>query len=143
MKNVEWNELIYEVGKSGINFRFLPNKIVHRALDNTDYINLCPLFTSTTVVACSQDVEIKGLLNALKGQRKVQLLGGKVNNRLFGTEMFAWVSKLPLIEQLQQEISTTLSQPPHSLEQLLMKNQQILTNNLEMITSEGKKSRNV
>ena len=133
MKNVEWNELIYEVGKSNINLRFLPNKIVHRALDSTPYVNICPLFISTTVVAYSKDVQIKGLLDALKGQKKVQLLGGKVTNRLFGIDKLTWVSKLPPIEQLHCEISMTLLQPTQNLTQLLMRNQQVLTQNLGML----------
>ena len=135
MKNVEWNELIYEVGKSNIKFRFLPNKIVHRALDSTAYVNICPLFISTTVVAYSEEVQINGLLNALKSQNKVQLLGGKINDRLFGVDKLMWVSKLPSLEQLHQEISMTLSQPVQSLSQLLMRNQQVLTQNLEMLAS--------
>ena len=135
MKNVEWNELVYEVGKSNINFRFLPNKIVHRALDSTAYVNICPLFISTTVVAYSKDIQIKGLLSALKGQRKVQLLGGKVNDRLFGLDKLTWVSKLPPLEQLHHEISMTLSQPAQNIRQLLMRNQQVLSQNLEMLAS--------
>ncbi len=135
MKNVEWNELIHEVGKSNINFRFLPNKIVHRALDSTPYVNICPLFISTTVVAYSKDIQIKGLLDALKVQRKVQLLGGKVNDRLFGLDKITWVSKLPPLEQLHCEISMTLSQPVKSLRQLLMTNQQVLSQNLGILAS--------
>ena len=135
MKNVEWSEVMYEMGKSNISFRFLPNKIVHRALDSTPYANICPLFISTTVVAYSKDIQIKGLLDALKGQRKVQLLGGKVNDRLFGTDKLTWVSKLPPLEQLHCEISMTLLQPTQYLTQLLMKNQQVLTQNLEMLAA--------
>ena len=135
MKNIEWNELILEAGKSEIRFRFLPNKIVHRALDSTAYVNICPLFISTTVVAYSKDIQIKGLLDALKTQRKVQLLGGKVNNRLFGIDKLTWVSKLPPLEQLHQDISMTLSQPAQNLRQLLTRNQQVLTQNLGMLTS--------
>ena len=135
MKNVEWNELIHKVGKSNINFRFLPNKIVHRALDSTPYVNICPLFISTTVVAYSKDIQIKGLLDALKVQRKVQLLGGKVNDRLFGLDKITWVSKLPPLEQLHCEISMTLSQPVQSLRQLLMTNQQVLSQNLGVLAS--------
>lgn len=135
MKNAEWNELIHEVGKSDIHFRFLPNKIVHRALDSTAYVNICPLFISTTVVAYSKDVQIKGLLNAMKGQPKVHVLGGKVYDRLFGIEKLIWVSKLPLREQLHQEIAMTLSQPAQNLRQLLMRNQQVLTQNLGQLAS--------
>ena len=135
MKNVEWNELIHKVGKSNINFRFLPNKIVHRALDSTPYVNICPLFISTTVVAYSKDIQIKGLLDALKVQRKVQLLGGKVNDQLFGLDKITWVSKLPPLEQLHCEISMTLSQPVQNLRQLLMTNQQVLSQNLGILAS--------
>lgn len=138
IKNAEWNDLMYEAGKSNIKFRFLPNKIVHRALDTTSYANMCPLFISTTAVAYSKDIQIKGLLGALKTQRKVKLLGGKVNDRLFAMDKFTWVSKLPALEQLLQEISLTLSQPGQNISQLLTKNQQVLSQNLELLARSEK-----
>ena len=139
MRNTDWNELIYEVSKSNICFRFLPNKIVHRALDNTQYVNICPLFISTNVVAYSQDVQVKGLLHALKSQRKVQLLGGKVNDRLFAINGFSWLSKLPSLEELHAELSAILLQPIQNIPHLLIKNQQTLTQNLEMLISKDEK----
>lgn len=137
MKNIEWTEFIYEGSKNDIHFRFLPNKIVHRALDNTAYINICPLFISTNVVAYSKDSQVKGLLDTLKNQRKVQLLGGKIDNRLFAVDGFNWLSKLPPLEQLHAELVSILAQPAQNIMQLLIKNQQTLSQNLEMLTSKN------
>ena len=136
MRNIEWNELICQASKSHIHFRFLPNKIVHRALDSTPYVNICPLFISTNVVAYSEDIQVNGLLDALKHQKKVQLLGGKIHNRLFGVDGFNWVSDLPSLLELHSELSAILSQPGQNISQILMKNQQILSQNLGMLASE-------
>ena len=136
MKNVEWSELIHEVQESDIHFRFLPNKIVHRALDNTPFVNIFPLFISTNVVASSKTIEVKALLEALKSQRKVQLLGGKIHNRLFANEGFSWVSKLPSLEHLHSELSVTLCQPSQGISHLLVKNTQVLTPNPSMVASD-------
>lgn len=136
MRNVEWNELICQVSKSHIHFRFFPNKIVHRALDNTPYVNICPLFISTNVVAYSEDVQVNGLLDALKQQKKVQLLGGKIHDRLFAIDRFNWVSEIPSLVELHSELSAILSQPGQNISQILMKNQQTLCQNLGMLASE-------
>ena len=135
MRNIEWNELIFQASKSHIHFRFLPNKIVHRALDSTPYVNICPLFISTNVVAYSEDVQVNGLLDALKHQKKVQLLGGKIHDRLFAVDGFNWVSDLPSLLELHSQLSAILSQPGQNISQILMKNQQILSHNLGMLAS--------
>ncbi|XP_046858998.1 39S ribosomal protein L10, mitochondrial-like [Xenia sp. Carnegie-2017] len=135
MKSIEWNEVIFEAGKNDIKLRFLPNKIVHRALDSTGYVNMSPLFIGSTAVAYSKDIQLKGLLQTVKNQRKVQLLGAKINDRLFGIEKLTWVAKLPLLEQLHCEISMSLSQPLQTLKQTLSRNQQLLSQNLQLLTS--------
>ena len=137
MKNSEWSELIYEAKKSNIQFCFLPNKIVHRALDNTRFVNICPLFISTNVVAFSETVQVKGLLQALQTQRKVQLLGGKIDDRLFSNEGFNWLSKLPSLQELYCDLSLLLSQPAQNISQVLVKNQQVLNQNLAMMVEDG------
>ena len=138
MKNADWNDLRYELGKENIKVTIFPNKISRKVLEETKYENFKFLFKSFTATCYSTENDLKTLLKIMKNFPKLQLMGGKVDNELLSRNQVVEHGKLPPIEMVQAQLSQLLMQPPQQLSSLLGQSQRQLCANLEQYVSQNR-----
>ncbi|CAH3184040.1 unnamed protein product [Porites lobata] len=133
----EWEELRFNLGKDEITVKMFPNRVSCKALENTKYCEITPLFLASTFVTYSKEAKVKPLLSAVKKQPKVELLGGKIDNRLLSRKSLVDYSKLPSLTELHGQLLHVLSEPSRRLTTLLGQNQTNLAENLSQYVSQG------
>ncbi|CAH3190051.1 unnamed protein product, partial [Porites evermanni] len=126
----EWEELRFNLGKDEITVKMFPNRVSCKALENTKYCEITPLFLASTFVTYSKEAKVKPLLSAVKKQPKVELLGGKIDNQLWSRKSVVDYSKLPSLTELHGQLLHMLSEPSRRLTTLLGQNQTNLAENL-------------
>ena len=133
----EWEELRFNLGKDEITVKMFPNRVSCKALENTKYCEITPLFLASTFVTYSKEAKVKPLLSAVKKQPKVELLGGKIDNQLLSRKSVMDYSKLPSLTELHGQLLHMLSEPSRRLTTLLGQNQTNLAENLSQYVSQG------
>ncbi|XP_073230573.1 large ribosomal subunit protein uL10m-like [Porites lutea] len=133
----EWEELRFNLGKDEITVKMFPNRVSCKALENTKYCEITPLFLASTFVTYSKEAKVKLLLSAVKKQPKVELLGGKIDNQLLSRKSVMDYSKLPSLTELHGQLLHMLSEPSRRLTTLLGQNQTNLAENLSQYVSQG------
>ena len=130
MNTTEWEDLRYALGKDEIKVKMFPNKITYKALENTKYWEITPLFLASTVVTYSKEAKVKPLLAGIRKQPKIDILGGKIDNRLLSRKAMVDYSKLPSLTEQHVQLWQVLSEHSRRLVTLLEQNQMNLSGNL-------------
>ncbi|XP_029203910.2 39S ribosomal protein L10, mitochondrial-like [Acropora millepora] len=137
LKTEEWEELRFTLNKEDIAVKMFPNRVTAKALEDTKYREVTPLFLAPTFVTFSKEAKVKPLLSAIKQQPKIELLGGKIDNHLLSRNSVVDYSKLPSLTELQGQLLQILSEPSRRLATLLGQNQSNLSMNLSQYVSQG------
>ena len=138
VKNADWNDLRFELGKENIKITVFPNKISCKVLQGTRYENLGLLFKSFTAACYSTEDNLQAMLKIMKKFPQLQLMGGKVGDQILSRNQVIEHGKLPPIEVLQAEFLQILLQPAQKLGNLLSQSQRQLCSNLEQYISAQK-----
>ncbi|CAG8684660.1 5458_t:CDS:1 [Racocetra persica] len=102
------------------------------------YQNLSPLIVGPTAIISSNISEeenpklVSDILNIINKQKKLLLMGGKMDSSLLNVEDIERMAKLPNKKQLQAEIVGVLSAQAARVVEILNKNPQSLVRYLEM-----------
>lgn len=137
MNTAEWEDLRYALGKDEIKVKMFPNRITCKALENTKYREVTPLFLASTVVTYSKEAKVKPLLSEIRKQPKMAILGGKIDNRLLSRKAVADYSKLPSLTEQHIQLLQMLSEHSRRLTTLLEQNQMNLSGNLSQYVDQG------
>lgn len=137
MNTAEWEDLRYALGKDEIKVKMFPNRITCKALENTKYREVTPLFLASTVVTYSKEAKVKPLLSEIRKQPKMAILGGKIDNRLLSRKAVADYSKLPSLTEQHVQLLQMLSEHSRRLTTLLEQNQMNLSGNLSQYVDQG------
>lgn len=137
MNTAEWEDLRYALGKDEIKVKMFPNRITCKALENTKYREVTPLFLASTVVTYSKEAKVKPLLSEIRKQPKMAILGGKIDNRLLSRKAVADYSKLPSLTEQHVQLLQMLSEHSRRLTTLLEQNQMNLSVNLSQYVDQG------
>lgn len=137
MNTAEWEDLRYALGKDEIKVKMFPNRITCKALENTKYREVTPLFLASTVVTYSKEAKVKPLLSEIRKQPKMAILGGKIDNRLLSRKAVADYSKLPSLTEQHVQLLQMLSEHSRRLTTLLEQNQMNLSVNLSRYVDQG------
>lgn len=128
----EWNSLRCRLAISGLRVKIFPSKISMKALKDTIYCNIAPLFRGPTAVAFAKDsAAINDLVAVTRAEPKLHLLGGLVEDVIMSPLRLQKYADLPPLEVLQQEVVNTLNRVPLTLIQYLEGNQRKLLRLLE------------
>lgn len=137
MNTAEWEDLRHALGKEEIKVKMFPNKITCKALENTKYQEITPLFLASTVVTYSKEAKVKLLLAGMRKQPKMDILGGKVDDRLLSRKGVVDYSKLPSLTEQHVQLLQMLSEHSRKLTTLLEQNQMNLSGNLSQYVDQG------
>ena len=105
----DWNSMRLKLTKDDIKIRVIPSKVSSKALEHTRFRNIIPLFKGCTALAFSKTAAASHLLNYLKGDGKLQLLGGVLEDQLLTHTEFQEYANLPPVETLHQKLVATLT----------------------------------
>lgn len=136
MNTAEWEDLRYTLGKDEIVVKMFPNKITCKALENTKYREILPLFLAATVVTYSKEAKVKTLLTELKKQPKMGILGGKVDEKLLSRKDVVDYAKLPHLTEQYGQLLHMVTEHSRRLTTLLEQNQMNLITNLTQYVTE-------
>lgn len=137
MNTTEWENLRYALGKDEIKVKMFPNRITCKALENTKYREITPLFLASTVVTYSKEAKVKPLLSGIRKQPKMDILGGKIDNRLLSRKTIVDYSKLPFLTEQHVQLLQMLTEHSSRLTMLLEQNQMNLSGNLSQYFEQG------
>ena len=138
MNTIEWDDLRNNLRLSDIKVKVFPNRVTHKALENSIYQEVLPLFLCTTCVMYSEELNMKPLIDVVKKQPKLELLGAKVENRLLSRTGIKECAKLPPLKELHINLLQLLQKPASQLNYLLQQNQRLLTQNLSQYVEQEK-----
>eukprot|EP00731_Ephydatia_muelleri_P019891 Em0012g716a len=79
----EWDSLRLKLGAKGVKLKIFPSKVSAKVLKGTKYENMGSLFTGPSVLAFSESPVLSDLLTVTKGEKKLMVLGGLLENQLF------------------------------------------------------------
>lgn len=135
----EWNELRLKLAQGGIQVKIFPSKIAMKALEETRYQNIRPLFKGATAVAFAREPSsVKDLLSVTRSESKLHLLGGIVEDKMMTPLGVKEYSELPTLKEVQQAILVTLMQTQHTLLRYIQSTPQKLSQLLTQISSGSK-----
>ena len=126
-----WNSVRLKLKKADIKIRVIPSKVSARALENTRFRNVIPLFKGCTAVAFAKTSAVSHLLDSLKGEGRLQLLGGVLDDQLLTHRGFHEYAQLPPMETLHQRLVTNLTVSQMILARSLMSGSQRLSQLLD------------
>ena len=133
----EWNAVRLKLAHSGIRMKIFPSKVAMKALEETRYRHVCPLFRGATAIAYAKEPSVvKDLLSMMKSESKLHLLGGVVEDRIMTPLSVQKYSDLPPLEVVQQTILGTLTQTQRTLRRYIESAPQKLSQLLAQVASE-------
>ena len=119
----EWMDFRYDMTQQNVTVKVFPNKLTCKFISDTIYKNMTPLFRTDTGVAFGNDFDLKKVLKVLGRNEKIELIGGKIEERLFNKQQIIEYSNLPTLDHARGELVQLLQQPSQTLSQLLQTNQ--------------------
>ncbi|XP_032239578.1 39S ribosomal protein L10, mitochondrial [Nematostella vectensis] len=137
MNTAEWEDLRYALSKHNVKVKIFPNRVTHKALEDTIYDGIIPLFACTTCVIYSEEPAVKPILDVIKRQPKLELLGAKIDNRLMSVRNVQDFAKLPSLTELHVTLVQLLQHQSNQLGSLLQQNQSQLSSNLDQLVKQG------
>ncbi|EDV26447.1 39S ribosomal protein L10, mitochondrial [Trichoplax sp. H2] len=122
--SAEWEELRYILRQKGITMKIVPNKLTQKSLEDTPYVNMQPLFVSSTGIFYSQEPStVTDMIKILSKFPKIEILGGKFENRLLAKSGILDYAQLPSIDVLRSQFCQLLIQTASRTSSLLGGNQ--------------------
>lgn len=135
----EWNKLRLKLAPCGVQVKIFPSKIATKALEETRFRNITPLFKGATAIAFAREPSsVKDLLSATKPESKLHLLGGIIEDTMMTPLGVQEYGELPPLEVVQQAILGTLTQTQHTLMRYIQNTPQKLSQLLTQISSNSK-----
>lgn len=120
----EWEDLRYTMKQKGITVKIVPNKVTQKSLEGTPYVNMQPLFLSSTGIFYSQESNTTAeMLKILKSYPRIEILGGKFEDRLLSKSGILDFATLPSLDILRGQFSQLLSLSSSRISSLLNNNQ--------------------
>lgn len=136
LNTTEWEDLRFNLSTKDIGLKVFPNRVTHKALEDSIYSNIVPLFSCTTCIMYSKEPKVKTMIDAIKKQSKLELLGAKVENRLLSKSNTQEFSKLPSLQELHGQLAQLLQKPASNLSYLVEQNQRQLSGNLSQFVNQ-------
>ena len=130
----EWDSLRLKLGAKGVKLKIFPSKVSAKVLKGTKYENMGSLFTGPSVLVFSESPVLSDLLTVTKGEKKLMVLGGLLENQLFTPKGLDSYTKLPSLEATRQELVGILSHPQTALSSLLQSSAARLSHMLNQIS---------
>ena len=98
---------------SGAGLKVVKNRLVKLAFEGTSYKEIASLLTGQTALAYSVDqiAAAKGLMNFAKGNEKIQILGGMVDEKTVDANGIKALSRMPSIDELRAKIIGAINAP--------------------------------
>ena len=106
--------------KGKFTMKVVPSKLSMRVLEETKFRNISPLLRGSTALVYNQEPDVMQLLQIMKLESKVLLLGGLVENELMTPNGMKQFSSLPDKTMVLQQLVSTLMHP-----QVVLSNQLI------------------
>ena len=132
----EWNGIRYKLAQNGIRVKIFPSKLSMKALQETRYVHINPLFRGCTAIAFAKEPSaIKELLSVTNSESKLHLLGGVVEDIMMTPLGLQDYANLPTLKDLQQILLGTLNQTQMMLVRSLESTPQRLSQLLSQIAS--------
>jgi len=109
----EITELRNKMREAGAKFKVTKNRLVRRALEGSQYQNLSDLFVGPTAIAYSEDsvAAAKVAVNFAKGNEKLEILGGNLNDKELGIDGIKALASLPSLDEVRAKIVGIISTP--------------------------------
>ncbi|KAK6192879.1 hypothetical protein SNE40_004276 [Patella caerulea] len=126
------NQLI----NNGMNLVHFNNNLMRRAVTDSKYVNMLPLFIGHNYYIVSDDIQIKEMVKVTKKTPQLHLIGALIDNRILTRDELMSIAKLPDIEQLHGELLTILGRSASKTYSLLGSHQQTLSVNLEQLVKQ-------
>ena len=113
----ELNRLRVGVRGVGGNVKVTKNRLVQRAIEDTPYQSLGPLFTGPTAIAYADDpvAVAKVAVDYAKTNAQLVLLGGAIRQHRLDPEGIRALSALPSLDALRATIVGLIRTPPTRL----------------------------
>lgn len=113
----ELNRLRVGVRSVGGNVKVTKNRLVQRAIEDTPYQSLSPLFTGPTAIAYADDpvAVAKVAVDYAKTNAQLVLLGGAMRRHRLDSEGIKALSALPSLDVLRAMIVGLIRTPPTRL----------------------------
>ena len=133
----EWDSLRYDLSKINFKLKMFPNRITKKVLESTKYSTVSMLFNSSTILAYGKDPDVKLVLELVKHQPKLVLLGGLVENMFLSKNQLIDYSKLPDLDTTRAHLLQTLTQPSQQLFRYLKQSPAQLSMSLEQLVKQS------
>lgn len=128
----EWQDLRFDLSQKEARVKLIPTKISLRALDRSVYRNIVVLFSGpTALVYSNHTTAVSGVLAALAGHPKVELLGAVVEQEMVTRRGLQELASLPPLPQVQSQLVGVLSSVPSAVVGILQQAQRRLVTLLE------------
>lgn len=137
LSTIEWDEIRFNLSKKDIGLKVFPNRVTHKALEDSVYKEISPLFSCTACIIYSKEPQVKTMIDVIKKQSKLELLGAKVENRLLSKASTQEFSKLPYLKDLHCQLVQLLQKPASNLNYLVQQNQRQLSGNLAQFVNQN------
>ncbi|KAK9722290.1 hypothetical protein K7432_002774 [Basidiobolus ranarum] len=126
----EFIEARAQLKKAGVKLQTMRTGILRVAIQKTPFENLTPLLYGPICFAYAEGADapkaITSILELSNKNKKLNILGGKVENSLANIEDLTQISKLPSLEQMRSQLLGTLDQPGRTLHDMLNRHPQSL-----------------
>jgi large subunit ribosomal protein L10 len=122
MTVAELSELRRRMREAGASFRVAKNRITWRALKDTRYEKLTPLFKGPTAIAYADDAvsAAKAALAYAKLNTKLVLVGGGIGDVVLDAKGVAALATLPSLDELRGKLVGLLKTPATQLAAITM-----------------------
>ncbi|KAM4692666.1 large ribosomal subunit protein uL10m [Rhinophrynus dorsalis] len=97
-------QLRHKLMKRDIHIKHFGNQVVKKALAQSRYSSMLPLFMGQTFLIVSHEVKVKEMLQCVRSVPQIQLLGACVEDRMLSKQGVLAYSKLPSMEVLQGQV---------------------------------------
>ncbi len=121
MTVAEMTDLRRRMREAGASFRVTKNRLAKRALEDTPFGNIAPLFSGPTAVAFSTDpvAAAKVAVDYANENAKLAVLGGALGEQTLDEAGVEALSKLPSLDELRGGLIGLLQAPGAKIARLL------------------------
>ena len=109
----EATDLRSKMRESGARFKVTKNRLARLAIDGTKFAELADQFKGPTAIAYSEDpvAAAKVVVDFAKGNDKLVVIGGALNDKVLETSEIDALAKLPSLDQLRSMLIGLIQAP--------------------------------
>lgn len=117
----EVTQLRAQMRQAGGSFRVTKNRLTVRALEETGFSGLVPLFKGPTAIAYSRDpvAAAKVAVEYAKKNEKLQIIGGGLAGSILQADQVRALAELPSLDDLRAKLIALINTPAQRLVGLL------------------------